>query len=194
MRRILAFAAGLFLALSAQAELPVPWVSPGASIREMVGITDVVVEYHRPAVKGRKIWGGLVAYGEVWRLGANEASTIQFSTPVKVNGHDVPAGTYGLFAIPGPDEWILVLSKNPKQWGAYRYKQEEDVLRFNAKPQTGPFTEWMVFTITPLERGKGAVEMAWENVRVSFTVEADADREAWASIDQLLAGAPKAKD
>src|SRR5690349_12328905 len=84
MRRILAFAAGLFLAFSVHAELPVPWVSPGASIRETVGITDVEVVYHRPAVKGRKVWGGLVPYGEVWRLGANEATTIRFADAVKV--------------------------------------------------------------------------------------------------------------
>lgn len=179
---------------SAHAQLVLPLPSPAASAKTVIGVTDVVVEYHRPAVKGRKIWGGLVAYDEVWRLGANEATTIQFSTPVKVNGHEVPAGIYSLFAIPGPDQWVLVLNKNPKQWGAYRYKPEEDLLRFNVKPQIGPFTEWMVFTITPLERGKGVVEMAWENLRVPFTVEADADKEAWSSIDQLLAGTPKARD
>lgn len=179
---------------AAAAELALPLVSPGASVKAVIGKTDVVVEYHRPGVKGRQIWGGLVAYGEVWRLGAGEATTISLSTPVKIEGHEVPAGTYALFAIPGRDQWTLVLSKNAKQWGAYGYKQEEDLLRINVKPQSGPLTEWLLFTITPKGRGKGAVEMAWENLRVSFAVEADADKEAWAEIDRVLADKPKAAD
>jgi hypothetical protein len=179
---------------SAYAQLDLPLASPAASIQTVIGKTNVVIDYHRPGVKGRKIWGGLVAFGEVWRLGANEATTIQLSTPVKVEGHDVPAGTYTLFAIPEPEQWTLVLNKNSKQWGAYRYQQEEDLLRFKVKPQTNPFTEWMLFTITPAERGKGTVEMAWENVRVAFTVEAEADTAAWARVDRVLGGTPKPSD
>jgi Protein of unknown function (DUF2911) len=101
MRSVFALAAaGLFLSLTARAELPVARESPGATVRQMVGITDVEIRYHRPAVKGRALWGGLVPYGEVWRLGANEATTIRFADAVKVAGHDVPAGIYGFFAIP----------------------------------------------------------------------------------------------
>jgi hypothetical protein len=191
MRRILAFAAGLFLALSAQAELPVPWVSPGASIRETVGITDVEVVYHRPAVKGRKIWGGLVPYGEVWRLGANEATTIRFTDSVKVAGHDVPAGTYGLFAIPSPERWTLILNKKAEQWGAYFYKQEEDFLRFDVTPTAGPDTEWMTFALNPAGRDKVMLDFAWEKVRFSVPIEVDVDRIVWSRYDAALAD-PKA--
>ncbi|HLX10596.1 MAG TPA: DUF2911 domain-containing protein [Thermoanaerobaculia bacterium] len=179
---------------AAAAELALPLVSPAAAVKTVIGKTEVEIEYHRPGVKGRKIWGGLVAYGEVWRLGAGEATTIRLSTPAKIEGHEVPAGTYALFAIPGPDQWTFALSKNARQWGAYGYKQQEDLLRIDVKPRTGPFTEWLLFTITPLGRGKGAVEMAWENLRASFTVEADADREAWAEIDRALGGKPQAAD
>jgi hypothetical protein len=174
----------------AGAEITLPQPSPGATVRTVIGTTDVVVEYHRPGVKGRKIWGDLVPYGEVWRLGANNATRIRFSTPVEVEGHDVPAGTYSLFAIPGPDKWTLILNKQAEQWGAYFYKKEEDLVRFDVKPQTGPFTEWMVFSITPAGMGKGVVEMAWESLRVPFTVEVDVDRIVWSEIDAALAARP----
>lgn len=174
----------------ARAEITLPQPSPGATVRTVIGTTDVVVEYHRPGVKGRKIWGELVPYGEVWRLGANNATRIRFSTPVKVEGHDVPAGTYALFAVPGPDRWTLILNKQAEQWGAYFYKKEEDLVRFDVKPQTGPFTEWMVFSITPAGMGKGLVEMAWESLRVPFTVEVDVDRIVWSEIDTALAAKP----
>src|SRR5688572_30078188 len=100
---------------AAQADIKLPEASPGASVKTAVGTTDVTIAYHRPGVKGRKVWGELVPYGKVWRLGANEATTITFADPIKVQGQDVPAGTYGLFAIPGPDKWTLILNKKPEQ-------------------------------------------------------------------------------
>jgi hypothetical protein len=186
--------AALFLSTSVQAQTPrLPQPSPGAKAALTVGITDVEIVYHRPGVKGRTIWGGLVPYGQVWRLGANEATTISFSTPVKVEGHDVPAGTYALFAIPGQDKWTLILNKQAKQWGAYFHKPEEDLLRFDVKPQTGPATEWMVFNMTPAPPDSAVVEMAWETVRVPFTVKADVERMVWSEIDKSLAGKPDAE-
>jgi tetratricopeptide (TPR) repeat protein len=190
----LAFLLPLCAALSAQADIKLPKPSPGASVKTEIGTAAVTIDYHRPGVKGRKIWGELVPYGQVWRLGANNATTITFSDAVKVEGKDVPAGTYGLFAIPAQDKWTLILNKQPKQWGAYFYKAEEDVLRFDVQPQAGPFTEWMVFGITPAGSGKAVVEMAWENLRVPFRVEVDADAMAWKSVDEALAGSPTWED
>lgn len=172
----------------AWAGLKLPDASPGASVKAAVGATEVTIDYHRPGVKGRKIWGGLVPYGQVWRLGANAATTITFTDPIKVQGHEVPAGTYALFAIPGQDKWTLILSRKAKQWGAFFYKPEDDLLRFDVQPQTGPFTEWMVFQITPDGNGKAVAEMAWETLRVPFTLEVDADAIAWKSVDDTLAG------
>ena len=172
----------------ARADIKLPQPSPGASVKTAVGTTDVTIDYHRPGVKGRKIWGELVPYGEVWRLGANQATTITFDGPVKVQGQDVAAGTYALFAIPRTDKWTLILNKTAKQWGAYFYKAEEDLLRFDVQPQSGPFTEWMAFQITPDGSGKAVVEMAWETLRVPFMIETDADGTAWKSIDETLAG------
>lgn len=178
----------------ARAEIKLPQASPGAAVKTVVGTTEVAIDYHRPGVKGRKIWGELVPWGQIWRLGANNATTITFADPVKIQGREVPAGRYGLFAIPGQDKWTLILNKQAEQWGAYFYKAEEDLLRFDVQPQTGPFTEWMVFQITPAGSGKVIVEMAWENLRVPFTVEVDADAMAWKSIDDTLAGTPEWSD
>ena len=100
---------------------------------------------------------------------------------------------YGLFAIPGQDKWTLILNKKPKQWGAYFYKQEEDLLRFDVKPQTGPATEWMAFTMTPAPPDSAVIEMAWETLRVPFTVKVDVDRMVWNDLDKALAGKPDAE-
>jgi hypothetical protein len=191
---VFAFLVSFCALVPAWADIKLPQPSPGASVKTVVGTTEVTIDYHRPGVKGRKVWGELVPYGQVWRLGANDATTITFGDPVKVQGRDVPAGTYALFAIPGADRWTLIVNKQAKQWGAYFYKAEEDLLRFDVQPQTGPFTEWMAFQITPAGNGKAVVEMAWETLRVPFTVETDADAMTWKSIDETLAGTPKWDD
>ncbi|HEY9421658.1 MAG TPA: DUF2911 domain-containing protein [Thermoanaerobaculia bacterium] len=193
MRNVFTFAAGLFLALSASAQggLPVSWESPGAKVRQEIGISFIEIAYYRPAVKGRQIWGGLVPYGEVWRLGANNATTLEISDPMKIGGHDVPAGKYGFFAIPNADKWTLILNKQPNQWGAYFYKAEEDLLRFDVKPEAGAATEWMTFDIRLVERGKARIDFAWEKLRFSVPVEVDVDRIVWARYDAALAN-PKA--
>ena len=193
MKRLLFLPLFLAAALAAAQEPRLPQPSPAAKAALTVGITDIEIVYHRPGVKGRQIWGGLVPFGEVWRLGANEATTISFSTAVQVEGRDVPAGTYGLFAIPGPETWTLILNKQPKQWGAYFYKKEEDLVRFEVKPQPGPATEWMAFHLTPISGDAATVEMAWEKLRVPFTVRADTERMVWESLDKALAGKPDAE-
>jgi hypothetical protein len=187
MRHAFAFA-GLFLyALTLRAELPVPRESPGATLKETVGITDIEIVYHRPAVKGRKVWGGLVPYGEVWRLGANEATTLRFTDPVKLAGHN----TYGFFAIPGPEKWTLILNKQAEQWGAYFYKPEDDFLRFEVTPAAGPDTEWMTFTLSPEGWDKMTIGFAWEKLRWSIPVDVDVDGLVWSRYDAALAN-PKA--
>ena len=99
-----------------QSPIKMPQASPAASVSLAVGPATVDIEYHRPAVKGRPIWGGLVPYAQVWRTGANEATRIRFSDPVRVQGQDVPAGTYALFAIPTEKSWTVILNKKAEQW------------------------------------------------------------------------------
>src|SRR5499425_2374729 len=120
---------GLGGTLSAQNDLNLPDVSQAAEVKQRVALTDITITYHRPLVNGRKIWGGLVPYGQVWRAGANENTTIEFSTPVSVEGKPLPSGTYGLHMIPTNDTWTVIFSKMAVAWGSYTYNQSEDALR-----------------------------------------------------------------
>ena len=133
----------LLLALPAVAQVRYPQASPHAVLTQAVGTTDVTIDYHRPGVKGRQVWGGLVPYDKVWRTGANEATMITFSDDVTIDGKPLPKGTYSLHTIPGKSEWTIIFNKVAKQWGSFSYKQEEDALRVNAKPHAAPMTEWM---------------------------------------------------
>ena len=131
-----------------------------------IGAADVKITYGRPKVKGRTIWGELVPYSNVWRAGADEATTITFSAPVKVEGKDVPAGTYALFYIPEKDKWTVVLNKVAKQWGAFRYAEKDDLIRVDVKPMADqPLTEDLTYEIAG-----GKVVLKWEKVAVPFTV------------------------
>lgn len=170
--------AASFIAISvfasiAQAQIKAPMTSPPASVTQTIGVTDVTIKYHRPAIKGREVWGKLVPFDQVWRAGANDATTIQFSDDVTIEGKLVPAGTYGFFAIPGRENWTLILNKNAKQWGSYDYKESEDVLRIPVKPEAVPMTEWLTLYITPESSNSGIVSLKWEKIKVSFKVTVD---------------------
>ncbi len=115
--------------------LDLPRPSQHAVVTQRIGVTDITLNYHRPLVNGRKIWGGLVPYGQVWRAGANENTTITFTDPVTVEGKPLPKGTYGLHMFPGEKEWTVVFSKNSTSWGSFTYDEKEDALRVTVKPQ-----------------------------------------------------------
>jgi len=177
MRKTL-FTAGLAVfaatAISAQQQpLTVPRPSPNASVSQSIGITEVALHYSRPGVKNRTIWGDLVPYNQVWRTGANENTTISFSTPVKIEGHELPAGLYGLQTIPAPGEWTVIFSKDAQLWGAFDYKQEHDALRVQVKPSPAAPQERMSFEFTDLTDTSAKVVLRWEKLQVPFTVEVD---------------------
>lgn len=154
------------------ANLPRP--SPDATVSQMVGVTKVSIQYSSPGVMGRKIWGDLVPYGEVWRTGANENTTLTFSTPVKINGSELPAGTYGLQTLPTQEDWTVILSKDADLWGAFKYKPENDALRFQVTPQTvADSMERMAFTFEDTTDTSSNVVLRWEKLRVSFKIEVD---------------------
>ncbi len=151
-----------------------PRLSPVATVSQTVGVTKIELTYSRPGVKGRKIWGELVPYGEVWRTGANENTTVSFSTPVKVEGQELPAGTYGLQTIPTASTWTLILSKDAELWGAFDYKPENDALRATLTPRPAPRPEErMGFRFEDLTDTSATVVLAWESLEVPFKVEAD---------------------
>jgi len=161
-------------AVSAQQQpLTVPRPSPNASLSQTIGITEVVLHYSRPGVKGRAIWGGLVPYKEVWRTGANENTTISFSTPVKIEGQELPAGLYGLQTIPTPGEWTIIFSKDAQLWGAFDYKQEHDALRVVVRSAPADFQERMSFEIGDLTDTSAKVVLRWEKLQVPFKIEVD---------------------
>ena len=113
----------------ALAQMDLPRVSPNATVSQVIGITTVTVDYFRPGVKDRVIWGELVPYDEIWRTGANRATTVSFDTEVMITGKKVDKGTYSLFTIPSVNEWTVILNSNAELWGTMGYKEEEDVLR-----------------------------------------------------------------
>ena len=177
-RRLLRLA--LFLSVCTQASLllaqphiRVPQVSPHAEVQETFGVTDVRVSYHRPSVNNRKIFGGLVPYDVIWRAGANDPTTITFSTPVKVEGQDVPAGMYSFYFIPGKDQWTVVLNKFTGGWGTYSYDQAEDVIRAKVAAQPAEMQERLAYSFEDGKDSSVTLAMRWEKSRVPVKIEAD---------------------
>ena len=176
------------VALPLAAQIDVPRASQKASVTQTIGTTTITIDYHRPGVKGRTIWGGLVPFDAPWRMGANEATTISFSDPVKIGGKDVPAGKYSFFAIPGRDKWTLIINKDPNQWGAYGYDAAKDLVRLEATPAAAPHTEWMRFTIDPVTPASAVVTLNWEKMSVPMNIDVDVAKIVWSDIDRELAG------
>jgi hypothetical protein len=152
-------------------QLKTPRPSPDATVIQYVGITEVKIDYSSPGVKGRKVWGELVPFGEIWRTGANEATTITFSDVVKVNGNELPAGTYGLHTIPGENEWEFIFSKDTKIDGSSNFNKDNEVLRIKAKPEEHHFMERMTFLFTDVTDISASVNLLWDKLKVSFNIE-----------------------
>ena len=189
---ICALFAALFIAPEAamsQPQLTLPEASPKALITQTIGIAEVRVSYHRPGVKGRPVWGGLVPYGEVWRAGANENTTVSFSHPVRVSGKPLAAGTYGLHTIPGKGDWIVIFSSNSTSWGSFFYKESEDALRINVTPEAAPHMEWLQYEFSDLTDSTAVLALRWEKLRVPIPLSFDTRSLILASLrDSYLRG------
>lgn len=178
------------VSLAAQSTpMKAPQASPAASATQELGISSFKIEYHSPAVKGRTIWGGLVPFGQIWRAGANEATVLTLSDPVKISGKDLPAGSYALFAIPGKEQWTLILNRQGKQWGAYNYKADQDALRLEVKPSAIPHQEHLQFLFQVQNPQRLALELRWEKLAVGFTMDLDVKGIYWKYLEENL---PKA--
>jgi hypothetical protein len=190
--RILAAVLGLlFVASLCQAQsavLNIPRQSQHSVLTQRIGITDITINYHRPLVNGRKIWGDLVPYGQVWRAGANENTTIAFSDPVTIEGQPLDKGVYGLHMIPGENEWTVIFSRNSTSWGSFTYKQEEDALRVTVKPQPADMHNALTYDFDKLTPTSAVVELEWEKVAVPFKVDVDVNKIVEANLHQQLRG------
>lgn len=174
-------------ALSAFAQLNIPRDSQRQEIAQTVGDTKISIVYHRPNTKGRNnIFGCestdvvpkggvtypcLVPYGQVWRTGANENTTIEFSRDVSINGQNLPAGKYGFHAIPNKTEWILIFSKDNDKWGSFSYDVTKDQLRVNVKPVKSETQETLSYDFGNVTTSSARVVLRWEKVAVPFTVD-----------------------
>jgi hypothetical protein len=165
-------------------KLDLPAKSPAAKLTQTVGLTDITIEYSSPAVKGRKIWGALVPYKEVWRTGANQATRFTFSKDVIIADKPVPAGTYAFFAIPGDKQWTLILNKEAFQGGSFGYKQEQDVLRVDVKPAAVPMRERLAYAVTNFTDDTAQIDLEWEKLRVSLPVKLKTAEQAAANIKE----------
>jgi len=200
---------------SAQAgALKMPNASQKASVTQTIGVTDVTINYFRPGVKGRKVWGDataelnakgeatldngntraadapMVPYGHVWRTGANDATQFIVTDDVMINGQPLAAGAYSLHTIPGKTEWTVVFNSVANQWGSFSYDAKKDTLRVKAKPQSSPHSqEWMLFTIDPVTENSATVNILWEKIWVPFTISVDVPVATLKNAKAVLASA-----
>lgn len=177
----------------AQAQIEMPQASPAATLETTVGLTDVAVDYSRPGLKGRgkKIFGDLVPYGEVWRTGANESTKVTFEDDVTIAGKPLAAGTYALYTIPGKDKWSVIFSKNTELWGDSGYNPEDDAVRVEVNPTTIPYpVETFTIDFSDYTKNSANLNISWDNTMVSVPVETKVDEIVMAQIDELTKVSP----
>ncbi|MEO8217039.1 MAG: DUF2911 domain-containing protein [Acidobacteriota bacterium] len=179
---------------TAFAQLPplrLPEVSPHASISQTVGLTDITIDYHRPGVNGRTIWGDLVPWDTVWRAGANENTTITFSSPVTINGQKLEAGSYGLHMLPTRSDWSVIFSNQSHAWGSFSYEQKEDALRVTVKPQPADMHERLTYSFDEPSADSVTAAMYWEKLKIPFTIKVDVPATVTANIAEQMRSLPR---
>ena len=189
-RLSLSFLLTLFASFSFAQLAPQP--SSGQTIIQDFGLGKVTVNYSRPVAKGRLIFGGLVPYNEIWRTGANSATTLTFTDEVNFGGQKVAAGEYALFTIPGQSEWTVVLNKAAKQWGAYSHKKEDDVAQIKVKSsKTATKIETFTIQFKNVTPGTMDLNIAWDNTQVTVPLTVDYDERVMANIEKAMQGEKK---
>ena len=171
--------------------LDLPRDSQHSVITQRVGITDITINYHRPLVKGRPIWGKLVPYGEVWRAGANENTIITVTDAVSIEGKSLPKGSYGLFMIPGQNQWTVIFSKVHTAWGNFTYNEADDALRVTVKPLTSEPREALTFDFDEVKADSATATLRWEKVAVPFKIDVNVHEIVQASLHNQLQGLPQ---
>jgi hypothetical protein len=191
---LLAAGASLLLLADAQAQtrLRLPQLSPTTFIRQNFSTSYISLTYARPSLRGREVFGKLEPYGTVWRTGANSITKVRFGEDVSIGGQAVPAGTYALLSIPDKKEWTFILNRDTAQWGAYDYKQAQDVLRVKAKPTSlAAPVETMALTIENLKPTSADLVLSWDRTRVALPITANPDPIVMAQIQEAMKGEKK---
>ncbi len=156
-----------------QRELTLPEASQTAMVMQRIGLTDITINYHSPLAKSRKIWGDLVPYNEVWRAGANENTTIGFTSDVMIEGKMLKAGTYGLHMIPTEKEWTIIFSKDYKSWGSFFYDEKQDALRVNVTPKQTEMQDWLSYSFADPQPASATAILRWEKLAVPIAIMVD---------------------
>ena len=178
-------------ALAQAPRLSLPDASPHASVSQRVGLTDITIDYHRPAVGKRKIWGALVPYDEPWRAGANENTTFTFSSAVTVGSKQLPAGTYGFHIIPTAKTWTVAFSNVSTAWGSFSYDPKEDAVRFTVTPTPAELEESLEYRFENPTETSTTVVLQWEKLQISFPITVDTKAVTLASLKGQLRGLSK---
>ncbi len=208
MRKNLSVLTGLILLTvgHSNAQLVLPQASPKASVMQTVGLTEITIDYSSPGVKGRKIWGEVVPYDQVWRAGANSATKITFSKDVSIEGVNVPKGSYSLLITPGKTEWYIHINKDAAV-AASDHKADLDIVKIKTAPvsqifatsisavdgsvATGAnssFCERLVYNFSDFNNESTTVNMQWENIKLSFNIKVDTDKQAAENIEKATTG------
>ena len=186
MKRIL-FAVLTLIGLSASAQIKMPAASPTQTLSQDFGLGKIEIVYSRPSLKGRSVFGTgslLAPFGDVWRTGANGATKLTFSDPVTIGDKTIPAGSYGLFTIPGKTEWTIIINSNSKGWGSFDYKQAEDIVRFKVTPQaTGTSTETFTISIDNITAQTATISLNWGKTKINIPISTDIKTTVRAQIE-----------
>ena len=189
MKKILTSLAVLATIAAGAQDLPQP--SPSTHLEQRVGLTDITLDYSRPSVNGRVIFGDLVPFGSHWRAGANQNTKVTFSKPVTIAGTDVAAGTYSLSMIPNKGTWMVILNTKTDMWGVDGYSQEQDVLRVEVTPQAIAPVETMRMSLENITVSNAEIVLDWSDVRIALPVELNTMELATANIDAAIAAEPE---
>lgn len=185
LTKVAAVSVGLFAGSMVYAQsLPKP--SPAAEFTQTVGVTKVSMNYSRPGVKGRTVWGELVPYGKVWRTGANASTKISFSTDVTIEGKLIKAGEYALFVLPSEDIWTFIISTHTTGWGVDGYTEESDVVRVDTRPEKHYFVENMMFATDKVTDNSMKVTLTWEKLAGSFIIETNTKELGTAVVNDMV--------
>lgn len=150
----------------------IPAASPRETLQQQFSISNISIDYGRPGVKGRKIFGDLVPFAKVWRAGANSSTKITFGQAVKFGGKEVKAGTYGLFIIPEPTQWKVILNKDSQSWGAYSFDEKLNVLETTIPVEpTKNLVEWFTINLTPVSKDETTLSLSWENSSINIPIQ-----------------------